>query len=56
MVRLTVDWDVKPQTKQANQCLLSNLPLYLVAYIGNKMDPDQTAPKGAVQSGFIMFA
>ena len=28
----------------------------VVAYIANKMDPDQTAPKGAIWSGFIMFA
>ena len=49
MVRLTVDWDVKPQTKQTKQCLLSHLPMYLVSYIGNNMDPDQTAPKGAVE-------
>ena len=28
----------------------------LVAYIANTMDPDQTAPKGAVWSGSIVFA
>ena len=29
--------------------------LTLAAYIANNMDQDQTAPKGAVWSGFIMF-
>ena len=28
----------------------------LVAYIANNMNPDQTAPSGAVWSGFIVFA
>ena len=28
----------------------------LEAYIANNMDPDQTAPIGAVWSGFIVFA
>ena len=28
----------------------------LVAYIANNMDPDQTAPLGAVWSGFLVFA
>ena len=28
----------------------------LVAYIANKMDPDQAAPIGAVWSEFIVFA
>ena len=28
----------------------------LVAYIANNMDPDQTAPLGAVWSGLIVFA
>ena len=28
----------------------------LEAYIANYMDPDQTAPVGAVWSGFIVFA
>ena len=28
----------------------------LTAPLANNMDPDQTAPKGAVWSGFIVFA
>ena len=28
----------------------------LVAYIANTMNPDQTAPLGAVWSGFVVFA
>ena len=28
----------------------------LIAYIANNMDPDQTAPLGAVWSWFIVFA
>ena len=35
-----------------SSCLLSAY----VAYVANNMDPDQTAPKGAVWSGFILFA
>ena len=31
-----------------NCCLLSHLLCTLVAYIANNMDPDQTAPLGAV--------
>ena len=30
--------------------------LTLVAYIANTVSPDQTAPKGAVWSGYIVFA
>ena len=30
--------------------------LLMVAYIAYKIDPDQTAPKGAARSGFIVFA
>ena len=37
-------------------CLLYHLLIFLVAYIANIMDPDQTAPLGAVWSGFILFA
>ena len=32
------------------------LLMFLIAYIANNMDPDQTAPFGAVWSGFIVFA
>ena len=38
-----------------NSRLLTYVLNTLVAYIANNMDPDQTAPLGAVWSGFVVF-
>ena len=56
---IDVDWYVKNQTKQKKRHWLSAaLICYYswAAFIADNMDPDQTAPFGAVCSGFILFA
>ena len=50
MTEKIVDWDIKHQHKQKQTKTNKK------KYSANSMDPDQTAPEGAVWSGLIMFA